>query len=75
MGKAGLPRAEWSDAVSDAFSRIKATFETRGQRIEDFDAAIAAHAVTTGATLITTNTAHMVRVAGLRVEDWSSEER
>lgn len=72
--KAGIPRAEWSDAVSDAFGRIKSTLETRGQRIEDFDAAIAAHAVAAGATLITANMGHMVRVPGLRVEDWSSEE-
>jgi len=69
--KAELPRAEWSDAVSKAFGRIKATLEKRGQRIEDFDAAIAAHAVAAGATLITANTAHMVRVPGLRVDDWS----
>lgn len=72
--KVGIPRAEWSDAVSEAFGRIKSTLETRGQRIEDFDAAIAAHAVAAGATLITANMGHMVRVPGLRVEDWSSEE-
>jgi len=61
----------WTNAVSDAFGRIKATLEKRGQRIEDFDAAIAAHAVAAGATLITANTGHMVRVPGLRVDDWS----
>jgi tRNA(fMet)-specific endonuclease VapC len=37
-----LPRAEWSDAVSHAYGRIKATLERRDERIEDFDAAIAA---------------------------------
>lgn len=72
--KVGIPPAEWSDAVSEAFGRIKSTLEARGQRIEDFDAAIAAHAVAAGATLITVNMGHMVRVPGLRVEDWSSEE-
>ena len=40
-----LPRAEWSDAVSHAYGRIKARLERRGERIEDFDAAIAAHAL------------------------------
>ncbi len=40
-----LARAEWTDAVSDAYGRIKAALERRGRRIEDFDAAIAAHAV------------------------------
>lgn len=65
-----LPRAEWTDAVSQAYGRIKAALERRGSRIEDFDAAIAAHAVASGATLVTANLDHMARVPGLRVEDW-----
>jgi tRNA(fMet)-specific endonuclease VapC len=71
--KAGLGRAEWSDAVSEAFGRIKSFLESRGQRIEDFDAAIAAHAVAAGAKLVTADTDHRVRVPGLRVEDWSRD--
>ena len=65
-----LPRAEWTDAVSLMFGRIKAGLERRGTRLEDFDAAIAAHALALEATLVTANLAHMVRVPGLRVEDW-----
>jgi tRNA(fMet)-specific endonuclease VapC len=65
-----LPRAEWSDAVSQAYGRIKATLERRGIRIEDFDAAIAAHALATDATLVTANLDHMTRVPGLQIEDW-----
>ncbi len=68
---AELPRAEWTDAVSRMFGRIKATLERRGTRIEDFDAAIAAHALALEATLVTANLDHMIRVPGLRVEDWS----
>jgi tRNA(fMet)-specific endonuclease VapC len=68
-----LPRAEWTDAVSQAFGRIKAMLERRGARIEDFDAAIAAHALSLEATLVTANLNHMVRVPGLRVEDWSQD--
>lgn len=68
---AELPRAEWTDAVSQAFGRIRATLERRGARIEDFDAAIAAHALALEATLVTANLDHMIRVPGLRVEDWS----
>jgi len=67
---AGLPRAEWTDAVSQAFGRIKAALERRGTRIEDFDAAIAAHALALEATLVTANVDHMARVPGLLVEDW-----
>jgi tRNA(fMet)-specific endonuclease VapC len=66
-----LPRAEWTDAVSQTYGRIKATLERRGTRIEDFDAAIAAHAIALEATLVTADVDHMIRVPGLRVEDWS----
>jgi tRNA(fMet)-specific endonuclease VapC len=66
-----LPRAEWTDAVSQAYGRVKAALERRGIRIEDFDAAIAAHAVAIGATLVTANLDHMARVPGLQVEDWN----
>jgi tRNA(fMet)-specific endonuclease VapC len=68
---AHLPRAEWTDAVSLTFGRIKATLERRGTRLEDFDAAIAAHALALEATLVTANLDHMIRVPGLSVEDWS----
>lgn len=68
---AELPRAEWTDLVSQAYGRIKATLERRGTRIEDFDAAIAAHALAVDATLVTADLDHMNRVPGLRVEDWA----
>ena len=68
---AELPRAEWTDVVSQMFGRIKATLERRGMRIEDFDAAIAAHALALDATLVTANVDHMIRVPGLHVEDWT----
>jgi tRNA(fMet)-specific endonuclease VapC len=67
-----LARENWSDDVSETFGRIKATLEKRGQRIEDFDAAIAAHALARDATLVTANLDHMTRVPGLTVEDWSA---
>ena len=67
-----LPRVEWTDVVSQMYGRIKATLERRGTRIEDVDAAIAAHALTLDATLVTANLDHMTRVPGLRVEDWSA---
>ncbi len=63
---AELPRAEWTDAVSQMFGRIKTTLERRGTRIEDFDAAIAAHALALEATLVTANLDHMIRVPASR---------
>lgn len=66
-----LPRVEWTDEVSACFGSIKAALERRGQRIEDFDAAIAAHALANGAILVTSNLDHMARVPSLVVEDWA----
>lgn len=66
-----LKRAAWTDAVSERFGFVKAALERKGRRIEDFDAAIAAHALADQSTLVTSNLADMSRVPGLRVEDWS----
>lgn len=68
-----LGSAEWTDAVSQAFGDIKAELERKGERIEDFDAAIAAHAVATGAALVSANAHHMRRIHGLAIEDWAAE--
>jgi tRNA(fMet)-specific endonuclease VapC len=62
----------WTDAVSDAFGEIKAHLEAAGQRIEDLDAAIAAHALAHDATLVTANVRHLARVPRLVVEDWTT---
>ena len=60
----------WSSRVTDAFAEIKAGLEKAGQLIEDFDIAIAAHAVAHGAILVSANSKHMERIANLRLEDW-----
>ena len=67
-----LARESWSDEVSERFGEVKATLERQGRRIEDFDAAIAAHALAKDATLVTANLDDLARVPGLRVEDWSA---
>ena len=68
-----MGRVPWSDAVSEHFGVIKAALERRGRRIEDFDAAIAAHALAEDAVLVTANLDDMTRVPGLTVEDWAKE--
>jgi tRNA(fMet)-specific endonuclease VapC len=65
-----LPRAHWSDEVSHSFGSVKAELERLGQRIEDFDVAIAAHAIALDATLATRNLAHSNRVSRLECESW-----
>jgi tRNA(fMet)-specific endonuclease VapC len=67
---AGIERLPWDDAVSEAFGEIKAVLERRGERVDDFDLAIAAHAIAARATLVTGNTKHFARVPGLEIEDW-----
>lgn len=65
-----LGRAEWDDAVSHEFGRIKAELEQRGEPIGDMDVAVAAHAAAASAVLVTANLRHFRRVPGLRVENW-----
>ena len=69
-----LARAAWTDTVSAAFGSIKASMERAGTRIEDFDAAIAAHALALAhdAILVTANVDEMARIPGVVVEDWST---
>lgn len=68
---AEVARSAWTDAVSDAFGRVKSALERNGERIEDFDAAIAAHALAANGVLVTANVRHMQRIPGLLVDDWS----
>ncbi|HIE93949.1 MAG TPA: PIN domain-containing protein [Acidobacteria bacterium] len=48
-----LPRADWTDTVSQMYCRVKTSLERRETRVEDFDAAIAAHALASDATVVT----------------------
>ena len=66
-----IARVAWTDDVSECFGAIKADLEKHGTRIEDFDAAIAAHALANRAILVTANLDDMARVPGSVVEDWS----
>jgi tRNA(fMet)-specific endonuclease VapC len=68
-----LGRSVWTDSISERFASIKATLERRGERIEDFDAVVAAHALAESAVLVTANLRRMARIAGLKVEDWARE--
>ena len=64
--------ARWTHEVSRAFGATKADLEARGKRIEDFDVAIAAHALALDAVMVSDNTAHLGRIHGLRLENWRS---
>src|SRR5271157_5702033 len=59
------------DAPADAeYGGIRAELETAGRLIGGNDLLIAAHAYTTGATIVTANASEFKRVRGLNVENW-----
>ncbi len=65
-----LLRVQWTDAVSHRFGELKAELERTGSRLDDFDLAIAAHALHAKAILITSNVRHLSRIPRLEIEDW-----
>jgi tRNA(fMet)-specific endonuclease VapC len=56
--------------AADRFGPVAVALERRGEPIGTFDTQIAAHALLLGLTLVTNNTKHFQRVAGLKTENW-----
>ena len=52
------------------YGEIRASLERAGTPIGSMDLLIAAHAVSLGVTLVTSNTREFSRVAGLTLTDW-----
>ena len=52
------------------FGEIKASLESKGQRIDDADIIIATTALENGMTLVTGNTKHFSRIPDLIIENW-----
>jgi tRNA(fMet)-specific endonuclease VapC len=65
-----LIRLPWDDEVSRRFGERKARLERAGNRMSDFDLAIAVHAVAYGLTLVTADRAF--ERLRLRRENWLS---
>lgn len=57
--------------LADIFGMIKAQLEKDGNRLDDFDIAIAACALSGNMTLVTNNEKHFRRIAGLKFENWA----
>lgn len=60
----------WDKEAVDATTEVKRDLMAKGTPIGNNDSAIAGHAISTGATLVTNNTREFQRVSGLKVEDW-----
>ncbi|MBK1658501.1 type II toxin-antitoxin system VapC family toxin [Paracraurococcus ruber] len=67
---ARLPVLPFDHPADAEYARLRTALEAAGQVIGPNDMLIAAHALATGATLVTGNTGEFRRVAGLTVEDW-----
>jgi len=52
------------------YGRVRTTLKRGGKLIGERDTLIAAHAKSTGLTLVTNNTREFERVEGLLIEDW-----
>lgn len=65
-----FPCLAWTTEAADQYGDITATLQKMGQSIGRMDTMIAAHAMVTGLVVVTHNTQHFERVAGLKLEDW-----
>ena len=61
----------FDEACAMRFGKLANELVARGTPIGDFDTLIAAHAMELGATLVTNNTKHFTKVAGLKTENWT----
>ena len=61
----------WTEECADLAGQIRADLEKAGKLIGPYDLLIAAHAKTTGATLVTANAREFKRVKHLKVVNWS----
>ena len=65
-----IPVLPWTLEAADRYGDIAAHLQQTGQPIGQMDTQIAAHALALGLPLVTHNTRHFKRVAGLELEDW-----
>jgi tRNA(fMet)-specific endonuclease VapC len=66
----GVVVEPFDDQAAARFGEVAAALRRGGTPIGGFDTLIAAHALVTGATLVTANAKHFGRVAGLASESW-----
>ena len=62
---------DYSTQDAQAAGEIRATLESQGQRIGEYDTLIAGQAYAKNLILVTANTREFGRVKGLVVEDWT----
>ena len=58
---------------SEIFGMLKAQLEIQGNRLDDFDLAIASCALAHNLTLVTNNIEHFERIDSLKLVNWLSD--
>jgi tRNA(fMet)-specific endonuclease VapC len=64
----------WDRASAEEAVRVRRNLSAKGTPIGGNDAMIAGHALAADCVLVTNNTREFSRVAGLRVEDWATQQ-
>ncbi len=67
-----LPALSLPETAAEAYGRIRAELESKGEMIGNNDLWIAAHAVAAGLTLVTNNEKEFRRVRGLKIQNWAA---
>lgn len=63
----------WESAAADAYAQLRTSLEATGQTLGSMDLLIAAHAMATGAVLVTNDSA-LSQLKGLRpTQNWASD--
>jgi tRNA(fMet)-specific endonuclease VapC len=66
-----IPILGFDVEAAAAYGALRTHLERRGEVIGHYDMLIAGHALSVGATFITSNTREFARVPGLTIEDWT----
>ena len=69
----GIEVSAFDEEDAKTAGDLRARLEGAGTPIGPYDLLIAAHALRTGATLVTANVAEFTRVPGLQWQDWSAK--
>ncbi len=65
-----IPNLPWTASAADHFGALKSKLKREGTPIGELDTQIGAHALAEDLILVTHNTRHFERIAGLKLEDW-----
>ncbi len=63
----------YSAAAANTFAEVKLSLCRAGKMIGPYDIQIAAHALSSGHTLVTHNTREFSRIVGLELDDWVTD--